>query len=306
MVTSLHKTLRSQGQTLNLDAARFGELRESTTLANDPVALRERMAQDGYIFLRSYLDTDDVLRARHDLLHRVADQDGLAPGSALMEGVLAGPGPVRFAQPETQRMPALQRLLFQGPMIAFFERFLGGPVRGLDFIWVRSVVPGFGTKPHGDSVFMNRGTKDLYTAWTPLGTIDRHLGGLIVLEGSHRLHHVQESYSNRDVDTYCENDALRAPYPPVNGKPWTGHISDDPVALRNELGGRWLSADFQPGDLLVFSMQLLHASLDNGSADRLRLSTDTRYQLASEPVDPRWVGQDPIGHGPEAKQGIIC
>lgn len=306
MAISLDHSLRSQGRLLDLDPARFGELRESTTFSNDPDALRQRMAEDGYLFLRGELNDSDVLQARHDLLQRVANQDGLDQENGLMAGVLAGPNPVRFAQPETQRMLALQTLLFQGPMIAFFERFLGGPVRGLDFIWVRSVVPGFGTKPHGDSVFMNRGTKDLYTAWTPLGDIDRHLGGLIVLEGSHRLRHIQESYGTRDVDTFCENDALRAPYPPVNGKPWTGHISDDPVALRNDLGGRWLTADFHPGDLLVFSMQLLHASLDNGSADRLRLSTDTRYQLASEPVDPRWIGQDPIGHGPDAKQGIIC
>jgi len=32
--------------------------------------------------------------------------------------------------------------------------------------------------------------------------------------------------------------------------------------------------------------------------DRLRISTDTRYQLASEPADERWSGEEPIGHGP--------
>jgi hypothetical protein len=45
--------------------------------------------------------------------------------------------------------------------------------------------------------------------------------------------------------------------------------------------------------------------MDNHT-NRLRLSTDTRYQLASEPVDERWIGEDPIAHGPEAKKGIIC
>ena len=56
---------------------------------------------------------------------------------------------------------------------------------------------------------------------------------------------------------------------------------------------------------MVFSMFKIHTSLDNHS-DRIRVSSDTRYQLASEPVDERWIGEHPIAHGPEAKQGIIC
>ena len=68
---------------------------------------------------------------------------------------------------------------------------------------------------------------------------------------------------------------------------------------------RWLTTDYQLGDLLVFGMYTMHASMDNHT-NRLRLSTDTRYQLASEPVDERWIGEEPIAHGPEAKKGIIC
>jgi hypothetical protein len=35
-----------------------------------------------------------------------------------------------------------------------------------------------------------------------------------------------------------------------------------------------------------------HCSLDNQS-NRIRLSTDSRYQLASEPMDERWSGDHP-------------
>ena len=59
------------------------------------------------------------------------------------------------------------------------------------------------------------------------------------------------------------------------------------------------------GDMLVFSMFTVHTSLDNHS-DRIRISSDTRYQLASEPVDERWVGENPPAHGPSIKQGMIC
>ena len=56
------------------------------------------------------------------------------------------------------------------------------------------------------------------------------------------------------------------------------------------------------GDLLTFSMKLVHASLDNQS-DAIRISTDTRYQLASEPTDDRWVGPAPRGHVGFHKRG---
>jgi hypothetical protein len=136
-----------------------------------------------------------------------------------------------------------------------------------------------------------------------MGDIDTQLGGLIVLENSHRIAEIRENYATRDVDTYCLDQPDTPPFP--HG-PWTGAISDDPVELRDQLGGRWLTADFRMGDLLIFGMHTLHASLDNHTADRLRLSTDTRYQLASEPIDERWVGEDPIGHGEKARKGIIC
>ncbi|MBM3281064.1 MAG: phytanoyl-CoA dioxygenase family protein, partial [Candidatus Handelsmanbacteria bacterium] len=68
---------------------------------------------------------------------------------------------------------------------------------------------------------------------------------------------------------------------------------------------RWLSAEYQMGDLLVFSMYTLHASTDNHT-DRIRISSDSRYQLASEPVDDRWIGEDPPIHGIRAKRGMVC
>jgi hypothetical protein len=49
------------------------------------------------------------------------------------------------------------------------------------------------------------------------------------------------------------------------------------------------------GDALIFGMFTMHASLNNES-DRFRISSDTRYQLASEPVDERWVGDQPLAH----------
>jgi hypothetical protein len=82
------------------------------------------------------------------------------------------------------------------------------------------------------------------------------------------------------------------------------------VWLREEWGGRWLTApEYRMGDVLIFTMRTVHAGTDN-ETNALRLSTDSRYQRADAPIDERWIrgehGEDPVGHGTAAKQGKIC
>ena len=71
---------------------------------------------------------------------------------------------------------------------------------------------------------------------------------------------------------------------------FTGTLSHNPPAVRNKFGGRWLTTEYQAGDFLTFGMFQVHASLDNRTENRLRISSDTRYQRASEPIDERWIG----------------
>lgn len=162
------------------------------------------------------------------------------------------------------------------------------------------MVSGQGTNPHCDIVYMGRGTRRLHTAWIPYGDITYDIGGLILLEKSHLQADRIRKYLDSDVDAYCEN----IPGSREHGT-FPGALSSNPVSLRERFGGRWLSAEYRMGDLLTFRMDTVHGSLDNQS-NRIRLSTDTRYQLASEPVDERWVGENPIAHGPKAKKGMIC
>lgn len=299
-------SLKAQGKVLEDGTDKLGTLRDSSPIVDDLQALRRRMEEDGYVFLPRYLHRDDVMACRREILERVASEGALRSGTDIMEGILNDDVAIQFRPDLTRQSARLLNLLFEGRMIGFFERFIGGPIRHLNFIWLRAVSPGLGTAPHGDSVFMNRGTTKLYTAWTPLGDIDRRLGGLMILENSHKLEHIKREYGQRDVDTYCEDDPNAEEYRSTGKWQWNGQLSDDPVELRDQLGGRWLTADYRAGDLLLFSLYTVHASLDNQTEHLLRLSTDTRYQLAAEPVDERWVGENPIGHGPDAKKSIIC
>jgi ectoine hydroxylase-related dioxygenase (phytanoyl-CoA dioxygenase family) len=108
------------------------------------------------------------------------------------------------------------------------------------------------------------------------------MGPLAILAGSHQgeaYQKVRETYGRMDVD----RDKV------------TGWFTNDPYEMIERFGGQWRTAEFQMGDVLVFGMYTMHASLTNVS-NRFRLTADTRYQRADEPADERWVGENPIAH----------
>jgi hypothetical protein len=302
------RALKSFGRELDMSEEAFGELRDSSYLAEDGEGLRTRMQEDGYLFLRGYFRRDDVMAARRVIVERLAAEGILRPGTDPMDAILNEGADSRFRPDLTKDNAPLHRLLYTGAMMDFYQRFFGETVRHFDFTWLRALSPGHGTGPHCDVVYMGRGTREkLLTAWTPLGDAPVSLGGLMILENSHLQHARLRHYLERDVDTYCTNG--RHAEEIESGKrlwEWAGFLSKDPVSLREKLGGRWLTTDFEAGDLLTFTMHTVHASLDNASPDRMRFSSDSRYQPAALPADDRWIGENPPGHGLAGKRGRIC
>ena len=310
--------LKARGKALDTGPETFGFLRDSSAMVDDIPALQAQMHEDGYLYLPGLLNREDVRAARESVLQCAGEEGLLDPAFPRSEGILKAQVNPYFRPAWTQNNPALRHVLYHGPLMAFFARFLGGEVRHFDFTWLRAVGPGPGTSPHCDVVYMGRGTWELYTAWMPLGDVPLTVGGLMILENSHRRRDILGDYLRQDVDSYCENgpnaDLVREGklhwehwehwQEPNAG--WDGAISGDPVALREQLGGRWLTAEqYKMGDLLIFGMGTVHASIDN-STQFLRLSTDTRYQRADQPIDERWIGEHPIAHGLAGKQGKIC
>lgn len=304
MTSALPTELTCNG--IPLDPAHVGPMLDSADVAGDTEELRRRLDHDGYLLLRGHLDRELAREARRNILERLAAEGLLDPGRPLDEAVPNPDVPGKSFAPEfAHDNEPLHRLIYEGPIMALYERLLGGEVRHYDYTWMRVSGPGRHTPPHGDVVFMGRGTHRLLTAWVPLSDIPIRLGGLMVLEGSHRTSRVRDDYSRRDVDTYCENVPGQREAVADGGWVWNGTIDTDARALREQVGGRWLTTEYRMGDLLTFTCYTLHASLDN-RGDRIRLSSDSRYQLASDPVDERWIGDHPIAHGPKGKRGLIC
>jgi ectoine hydroxylase-related dioxygenase (phytanoyl-CoA dioxygenase family) len=266
----------------------FGRLNESRP-GDD---LRARLDEDGYLFIRNLLDRDEVGHGRADLLAHAGELTQTYPmASEPMQRVIHGPRIMRF----------------------FDDLFQTG-ARGYDFIWLRHQPPGHGIPPHCDTVFMGRGTPDVLTAWIPFGDLPIRAGGLMILEDSHRTSQTRlADYLRQDVDSYCENgpNAAKVTSGAMRWEhwrdrtDWNGEITEDPHQLARDWNARWLTADYRMGDVLIFTLRTVHAGTDN-EIDPLRLSTDSRYQPANQPIDERWIGEHPIGHGLEAKQGRIC
>ena len=307
MLTQTTPKLVYQGQPLNTAPSHFGVLRDSSSLLGNTTALQARMGEDGYLYLPGLLDKAKVLAARHSVLLKLQAEGALHPDTPLEAGIAAPDVHFTFRPDLANGNPVIEELLYAGPIMQFFHSFLGGPVLHYDFTWLRAKAPGpnTATTPHCDIVFMSRGTKQLYTTWTPLEDISYELGGLLVLENSHRQDAHLGEYWEFDVDTYCVDDKNDEAHERWAWGKGGGSYSKDAIGVREEMGGRWLSAEYKAGDVLIFSMFTLHASLDN-QTNRIRLSTDSRYQLEGEAVDERWIGANPIAHGPDAKIGMIC
>jgi len=77
------------------------------------------------------------------------------------------------------------------------------------------------------------------------------------------------------VDTYGTVNAHTESRPAI--------MTSNPPAFTARYGKPWATANFNAGDIILFGMYTLHGSLPNTS-NRYRLSSDTRYQLASEPI----------------------
>ncbi len=286
----------------------FGWLRSSADRRGDFAELNRRLEEDGYLYLPGFWSRGKVMQTRASVLAQLAGMGYLKPGTAVGEGIHDPENPppaMARAHPLDQRDPRVVDLLFGKETMDFYAGLFGEPATHFDFTWFRTKGTGHGSDVHCDIVYMGRGTKRLLTMWTPLGDICPRIGGLTILEGSHLRPDLLNGYLERDVDRYCANREDAGAHA-TGEKGWNGSLSKNPLAIRERFGSRWLTApEFRMGDMLIFGMAMVHGSLDN-QTDRIRLSVDTRYQRASEPVDPRWVGASVIGHGPAAKEGVIC
>jgi hypothetical protein len=251
---------------VNLTAT-SNELKDSKGLLGDWQALRDRIAADGYVFLRGLLDPAMVRAVWRAGLGHLQGAGWTQPGG---DPVAATPRmPVRavkmrdaFGDAGYRRIladPGFNMIPFTSPLADLMGQILGPtgfcyPLKLPRIVYPAALVP----RQPGNVVHQDYASvQDMFTCWVPLGEVPQTLGGLAVQPGSQhtsRVHHR-----------------------PLNG-----------------LEPGWLSADYQPGDVLVFHCLTTHAALPNREG-RMRFSAEYRWQLADQPA-PRRMVLGPQGH----------
>jgi hypothetical protein len=227
-----------------------------------------------------------ALAAREEALSRLAAVDEIEEPA--IEGRFTGRSRRRELVPDlgafwksVSEGPKLRRVTHGPELRGLVSLLLGEPARPHDYLFLRVGTPGKATDLHFDMPFFCRGSQRVHTVWIALGEVTLQQGPLMVLEGSHHYEDLIAPIRRVDYDTV--------------GTPRLA-AKDDAITVARSRGTRLLTTTFHPGDAIIFTMSLMHGSLDYHAADQLvRLSCDIRYQPEADDLDPRYFGPEPTG-----------
>ncbi|KAI8822107.1 uncharacterized protein EV422DRAFT_417266 [Fimicolochytrium jonesii] len=268
--------------------------------------LRSNFENDGYLYVKGYLDRRDVLKARQRILsdmrgngfvgsHHGAD---LASQADILELERDGQGPQLLNRQELARAEPVLNVLEHPKLFELLEavfspcasagcdgetrrkatKSAASPltIRAHPYKWLRAVPPGQNTGPHIDKVYFPH----LQTIWLPLDDIQTSLGSLLLVPGSHTspaFSHLHGTYGNSSV-----------------GKDGTvsGYLCADPNEIASKFNVtdstalHWVTDDMEMGDVILVNNRTIHCSATNVSAPpRWRISCDTRW-FVSESREP--------------------
>ncbi len=269
-------------QDLEFPSSELGELRSS--YADESLSvLQARMQSDGYLLLRRLMEPAKVLAGREAVLSYMEVRGALTPGTPVLEGAMPRDAKhVRLmGNAEITYQPDVLQVLESKELFAFFHRYFAAEPATFAYKWMRAVGNEQYTGAHYDFVYMGRGSGNLHTVWIPFGDTPVEHGTLCLCEGSNHLPEfarVRDTYGRMDVD----RDGV------------DGWFTREPMDIVSQFGGRWLTTNYEAGDVILFGMHTMHASTTN-LTKRYRLSCDVRFQPAHEPMDERWAKGGP-GH----------
>lgn len=264
----------------------LAEMVNSTPLLPDTNRLQARLQQDGYLLFRGLLPENEITTARAEVFQRLAAVGELA--EPVEAGIYSGSsrrkertGDLGAFWKSVSDAGAVRRVTNGSTLTAALSAAFGEPARGHDYLFLRAVVAGQFSRIHCDSGFFTRTTERVLTCWIAFTEVPLQRGALFVVEGSHTWPETLATYRGFDVARDTDRTAA---------------IADHPADLAEARGTRLLTADYRPGDVLVFAMYTLHGTFEHHDPDdKIRLTCDVRYQPAADPMDPRYFGPEPGG-----------
>ncbi len=284
----LEQPLTSNGYILSTAADKLGWLTPSDPTRPHDELVEQYRAQ-GYLWLKEILKREAVMDFRQRFFEAFEEVGLLAEGSDPRDGIYSGNGKSKVAKilGEVVRWASYESFCLVPEIWKFYEGFLGGPVYLHKRKLIRmTMADDSSTGAHYDLTYLRAGTDTVCTSWIPIGDVPVEMGGLVYLEGSDKLgRKLEAEFSAKNADLTPE-ERISAYNKNMSE---TGWLTKDLPSLADRLGGRWLMADYEAGDMVIHSAYMIHASTTNVSPDqRMRLSTDIRYQLVRERIDARW------------------
>lgn len=246
--------------------SQMGQLKTANHLLGDREALKKAWERDGYWYFKDVLDKGVISQMR-DAWIDYLQRHGLIDAD-VNENRYNGSGfegkditPAELARISEFNHNNMHRMLTENPkIVATVKELLGDDPFWLPIAEYRANPPVDDPSksrfiyPHQDG-FYSRGL-EMKICWVPVDSVDDEVGGCAWVEGAHRgpiLH-----------------DLSNPPQFP---------IPTDVVPIDG-----WKRADFEPGDIVIFDLNLPHSGLTNLSKDRFRMSMDIRVTEASGKV----------------------
>ena len=262
------------------------EMVDSASLLDNPKALRARLDEDGYLFLKGVLDRDAVMAARQEVFQRLVHVGEIREPA--IDGIATGDSKRTELEPD---LGAFWRSVSEGKnlraasngrdMQRIMSLIFGEPARNQDYIFLRAGAQGRATGLHFDYPFFTRAHDKVVTVWMPIGDVPVEDGPIVMVEGSNKYRDLIEPMIGFDIS---KDNSRKADF------------GADAISFAKARGTRLLTRNFQAGDIALFGMYIAHGSLDNHSPiNRVRLSCDLRWQPASLPLDERYFGNPPAG-----------
>lgn len=285
---SLIAELTSNGFQLANDPGRVARLQPTDPSLNI-TTLREQYQEQGYLWLKGILDRREVLEFRRRYFDAYRDTELLEPGTDPTDALYSGKPVPNFNKRlvEITHWAAYEAFCLSAPIWQFYERFFEGAPYLHKRKLIRHMLPGdpAATGAHYDLIYLRGGTDRLCTSWIPIGDIPVEMGGLVYLENSVPWGRQREAEFSARNKNLPPDERISA----YNRNMKEGWLNRDLAALVEEVGTRWLIADYEAGDMVVHNPYMIHASTMNIDPQRrIRLSTDLRYQRVRDEIDVRW------------------
>ena len=234
------------------------EMDDSTNLLNTQnlSALQRKLANDGYILLRNQIPTnliDDALEIVVNNLNSTWNciQDintlNIKPGS---KGIL-----LTGYKPITHNKKVLSLLHCKELQNIMYKIFNCSEPITYDTKWCRVKGKNEFTEQHSDFYRFSDNFTKMVTVWMPLIDITINRGPLAVCPRSHLLRYPTDKISMEEkVDVELPEEFEQFNKTSI-----------------------WRTTNFNKGDILIFDIRTIHASLIN-KTDKFRISIDTRWQ----------------------------